>query len=68
MGFKKSASVFLAWVVHTVTWQNIMRAGGFSGLLFLVVARERPEPMLIIACCAMMGLPTFWDMDKNNRS
>lgn len=67
MGIRKNAALLLLWVRITVTWQNILRTGGFLGLLFLVVARERPEPLLIIACCAMMGLPTFWDMDKNNR-
>ncbi len=67
MGFKKNAASFLALLGRTLTWQNILRTGGFFGLLFLVVERERPEPLLIIACCAMMGLPTFWEMDKNNR-
>lgn len=55
----------MAGLREVVTWQNILRGGGFFGLLFLVVAREDPEPMLIIACCAMMGLPTFWEMDRN---
>lgn len=68
MSFKKRIGVVFAWLKLVVTWQNIMRTGGLFGLLFLVVERERPEPFLIIACCAMMGLPTFWDMDKNNRS
>jgi hypothetical protein len=64
MALKKALVGTLSWLRVVVTWQNILRAGGFFGLLFLVVMRERPEPLLIIACCAMMGLPSFWEFDR----
>jgi hypothetical protein len=55
----------VAYLKTLPVWQTLLRAGGFFGLLFLVVKREQPEPLLIIACCAMMGLPSFWEMDRN---
>lgn len=46
------------------TYQNLLRIGGFSGVMYLVLFRENPDPTLLLALCAMMGLPTFWDLDK----
>ena len=48
-----------------LTYQNLLRFGGFIGLMYLLVFRSKPDGTLIIALCAMMGLPTFWDLDRS---
>lgn len=47
-----------------VIWRLALRAVGLAGLIYLGVEREHPDPILIIACLTMMGLPTAIDLDR----
>lgn len=55
------------WVAPQATYQNCLRLGGFAGLFFLVGFRDHPDPVLVMAMCAMMGLPAFWEADKKSK-
>lgn len=47
-----------------LSWHNVLRASGLSGLAFLVVFREHPDPAVLIILAGMMGLPTFVQLDQ----
>lgn len=47
-----------------VIWRLVLRAVGLAGLIYLGVEREHPDPIMVIACLTMMGLPTAIDLDR----
>ncbi len=38
---------------------------GLIGMIYLGVEREHPDPVLIIACLTLMGIPTAIDLDRS---
>lgn len=55
------------WVHGIATYHNLLRFGGFGGLMYLLVTNSHPDPTLIFALLAMMGLPTFTELDRSKR-
>lgn len=43
------------------TWANGLRVLGASGFLWLLIAKGGERPTYMLACLALMGVPTFWN-------
>lgn len=41
------------------TWRNILRASGLGAMLWLILTKQHPDATALLACGAMMGLPSF---------
>lgn len=59
---KRVIAFILKWI--PAAWRISLRAIGLAGLIYLGVEREHPDPILIITCLTMMGLPTAIDLDR----
>jgi hypothetical protein len=47
------------WVARQITWRNILRSAGLTTMLWLIYTKDHPDPTALLACGAMMGLPSF---------
>jgi hypothetical protein len=52
------------FLIARVTWRNIIRACGLGGMIWQMYSHSHPDPTVLLALAAMMGLPTFLGLDS----
>jgi len=52
------------WLSSQLNWRNALRTFGMVGMGYEIFTKAHPDPTVLLALGAMMGLPTFLGLEQ----